>query len=85
MVNIAILSYGGSGNYFSMQSPLYKKLSKKLIDSVAVLVTNQYEQKIYFEEQCSDVVVLHICHTSYLLKRASAQNRHLVGERAGNG
>ena len=61
MVNIlATLPYGGSENYYSVQSPLYKKLSKRTIDSVAVLVTDQYGRKIYFEEHRSVAIVLHI-------------------------
>ena len=60
-VNIlATLSYGGSNNYHSVQRPLYKKLSKNTIDSIAVLVTDQYGRKVYFEERRSATIILHI-------------------------
>lgn len=60
-VNIlATLPYGGSNNYYSVQRPLYKKLSKNTIDSIAILVTDQYGRKIYFEEQRSATIILHI-------------------------
>ena len=60
-VNIlATLPYGGSNNYYSVQRPLYKKLSKNTIDSIAILVTDQYGRKIYFEEHRSATIILHI-------------------------
>lgn len=60
-VNIlATLPYGGSNNYYSVQRPLYKKLAKNALDSVAVVVTDQYGRKIYFEENRSATIMLHI-------------------------
>lgn len=60
-VNIlATLPYGASENYYSVQRPLYKKLCKNTIDSIAVLVTDQYGRKVYFEERRSATIVLHI-------------------------
>ena len=60
-VNIlATLPYGGSNNYYAVQRPLYKKLSKNTIDSIAILVTDQYGRKIYFEEHRSATIILHI-------------------------
>lgn len=60
-VNIlATLPYGGSNNYYSVQRPLYKKLCKNTIDSIAILVTDQYGREIYFEEHHSATIILHI-------------------------
>ena len=60
-VNIlATLPYGGSNNYYSVQRPLYKKLSKSAVDSIAVLVTDQYGRKVYFEERRSATIILHV-------------------------
>lgn len=61
MTNIlATLPYGASNNYYSVLRPLYKKMSKHAIDSIAILVTDQYGRKIYFEERRSATIILHI-------------------------
>lgn len=65
MTNIlATLPYGASNNYYSVLRPLYKKMSKHAIDSIAILVTDQYGRKIYFEERRSATIILHIRPTA---------------------
>ena len=61
MANIlATLPYGESNNYYSVQKPIYKKLSKNAIDAISILVTDQYGRKVYFEQHRSATIVLHI-------------------------
>lgn len=63
---LATLPYGGSNNYYSVQRPLYKKLVKNAIDSISMLVTDQYGRPIYFEEHRSATIVLHFRPTPTL-------------------
>ena len=61
MTNIlATLPYAGSNNYYSVLKPIYKKLSKNAIDTISILVTDQYGRKVLFEQHRSATVVLHI-------------------------
>ena len=59
-VNILAMSPFNSVNYYSVLSPLYKKIDRACIESISILITDQYGRRIYFPRDRSVTIVLHI-------------------------